>query len=84
MEEVSLELVKLLTAREKQVFKLIGQGYTNPKIAIALFITIRTVKAHVSNIFAKLQVDNRSKVAVIAAKYYNMELNDGDAACLEE
>ncbi len=62
------ELVRTLTKREMQVYELLGQGDKNPQIAKKLCITISTVKAHVSNIFAKLKVDNRSKVAAIAAK----------------
>ena len=63
------ESVEKLTLREKQVFKYMGLGYSNPQIAAALCITISTVKAHVSSILSKLKVDNRSKVAVIASKY---------------
>lgn len=62
------ELVGTLTRRETEVYELLGKGYKNPQIATILCITLSTVKAHVSSIFAKLKVDNRSKVAVIAAK----------------
>ncbi len=68
MNEALQVLVNSLTAREMQVFKYIGKGFSNPQIAKALCITISTVKAHVSNILAKLKVDNRSKAAVIATK----------------
>ncbi|MCM1010516.1 MAG: LuxR C-terminal-related transcriptional regulator [Fusobacterium sp.] len=68
MDEALQVLVSSLTSREMQVFKFLGKGYSNPEIAEALCITLSTAKAHVSNVLAKLKVDNRSKVAVIATK----------------
>ena len=53
-----------LSAREQQVLDLIAQGQTNNEIANALFISIRTVKFHVSSILAKLKVKNRTEAAL--------------------
>ncbi|HRN50634.1 MAG TPA: LuxR C-terminal-related transcriptional regulator [Anaerolineales bacterium] len=50
-----------LTPREVEVLQLLVQGATNQDIADALFITVRTVKAHVSNILAKLGVASRAE-----------------------
>ena len=49
-----------LTAREQNVLELMARGRTNKQIAAALSITERTVKFHVSSIFAKLGAGNRA------------------------
>lgn len=48
-----------LSAREREVLTLLAQGLSNAEIGRALFISPITVRNHVSNIFAKLQVTNR-------------------------
>ena len=53
-----------LTPRELEVLKLIGQGKSNQEIADELFIGIKTVKTHVSNILSKLQVEDRTQAAI--------------------
>ncbi len=55
-----------LTERELEVLKLIANGYTNKKIADQLFISVGTVKGHVSNILSKLQLADRTQAAVYA------------------
>ncbi len=57
-----------LTDREIQVIKLIADGKTNKEIANVLAISEKTVKNHVRNIFQKLEVDDRTKAAIIAIK----------------
>ena len=57
-----------LTAREMDVLKLIGQGKSNKEIGEELFIGIKTVKTHVSNILAKLELEDRTQVAIYANK----------------
>ena len=52
-----------LTPRERQVLDLIAAGATNRSIAATLFISEKTVSVHVSNIFAKLGVSNRTEAA---------------------
>ena len=54
-------LVEPLTEREAEVFKLLASGRTNREIAADLFVTVGTIKAHTSNIYAKLQVRNRAE-----------------------
>ncbi len=56
----------LLTIREKEVLQLIVNGHSNKEIAGKLNITLRTVKAHVSNILIKLDVNDRTQAAVLA------------------
>jgi NarL family two-component system response regulator LiaR len=53
-----------LSAREQEVLGLIGVGKTNNDIADKLFISVRTVKFHVSSILAKLEVKNRTQAAL--------------------
>ncbi|MDN3955723.1 response regulator [Sporolactobacillus laevolacticus] len=55
-----------LTTREKEVLKLIAEGKNNSEIAETLFIGIKTVKTHVSSIFSKLEVADRTQAAIYA------------------
>lgn len=55
-----------LTPREHEVLKLVAQGKTNGEIAAVLFLSDKTVKTHVSNILAKLQLADRTQAAVYA------------------
>jgi DNA-binding CsgD family transcriptional regulator len=52
-----------LTRREREVAVLIAQGKTNPEIAETLYLSVRTVKSHVTNILNKLGFDGRSQIA---------------------
>jgi non-specific serine/threonine protein kinase len=54
-----------LTPREAEVLHLLGSGMTDPAIAAALFISVRTVENHVARIFAKLGV--RTRTAAVSA-----------------
>jgi DNA-binding CsgD family transcriptional regulator len=58
-----------LTAREVEVLCLIAQGQSNQKIADTLFISPRTVAAHVANIFNKTNAANRAAAATYAARH---------------
>jgi NarL family two-component system response regulator LiaR len=58
-----------LTKRELEVLILIGDGKTNQEIADELFIGIKTVKTHVSNILSKLQVSDRTQAAIYANRH---------------
>lgn len=58
--------IKGLTSRETDVLKLVAQGLTNRKIADQLFLSERTVHAHVYAIFRKLDVSSRSAATRIA------------------
>jgi NarL family two-component system response regulator LiaR len=57
-----------LTEREMEVLKLIAQGKSNQEVADELFIGIKTVKFHVTNILAKLGVEDRTQAAIYAHK----------------
>jgi DNA-binding NarL/FixJ family response regulator len=56
-----------LTEREREVLELIARGFNNAEIARQLFLSVKTVRNHVSNIFSKLQVADRAQ-AIIRAR----------------
>jgi len=58
-----------LTAREAEVLALVAQGRTNQQIALQLHLTTKTVKYHLTNVFAKLAVTNRTEAAAYALKH---------------
>ncbi|HWI66547.1 MAG TPA: response regulator transcription factor [Symbiobacteriaceae bacterium] len=55
-----------LTAREMEILRLIAQGKTNQEISDQLFITVKTVKTHITQILSKLGVEDRTQAAVYA------------------
>jgi DNA-binding NarL/FixJ family response regulator len=57
-----------LSARERQVLRLVARGRSNKQIAGELVITERTVKFHMTSIFNKLGADNRAQAIAIAAE----------------
>jgi DNA-binding NarL/FixJ family response regulator len=57
-----------LTCREHEVLCLVANGLSNKEIAAALNLSVRTVKAHVSNVLQKLNVADRTQAAVVAIK----------------
>jgi DNA-binding NarL/FixJ family response regulator len=57
-----------LSDREVEVMRLVAEGMENAAIAEALFISPQTVKNHISNILAKLQMENRIQAAVYAVR----------------
>ena len=69
MEE-EFRLFEELTSREKEVLLLIAQGKSNQEIADECFITLKTVKTHVSNILSKLQVEDRTQATIYAFKHH--------------
>jgi DNA-binding NarL/FixJ family response regulator len=64
---VSRRIFPELTRREEEVLSLVAQGKSNQQIAKELFLSLKTVRNHVSNIFLKLQVADRAQ-AVIRAR----------------
>ena len=65
-----------LTARERDILRLLAKGYDNQTIADELFISLKTVKTHVSNILAKLEVDDRTQAVVYAFKHHLVPQDD--------
>lgn len=66
--DVMKDKLNELTKRELEVLKLIANGLFNKEIALALAISERTVKNHVSNIFRKISVADRTQAAVFAIR----------------
>jgi len=60
------EIFPELTDREREVLDLLAAGHTNPEIAEHLVLSSKTVRNHVSNIFSKLQVNDRAHAIVRA------------------
>ena len=59
---------KKLTRREQDVLKCLSKGLTNKEIAQQLFISEKTVKSHINNIFKKLNVSRRLEAVLYAIK----------------
>ncbi|MEU4241061.1 AAA family ATPase [Actinoplanes sp. NPDC026619] len=56
----------VLTAREREVLRLVAEGQSNSRIAASLYISPKTASVHVSRIIAKLEVTNRGEAAAVA------------------
>ena len=67
-KDVEVDKIKSLTRREMDVLKLMAVGGFNKDIAAKLNISERTVKNHISNIFKKIEVTDRTQAAVFAIK----------------
>ncbi|WP_242221691.1 response regulator transcription factor [Bacillus cereus group sp. BfR-BA-01380] len=67
--EIKQDHLSMLTKREKEVLREIAKGRSNKEIAVELHITEQTVKTHVSNVLAKLHVDDRTQAALYAVKH---------------
>lgn len=65
-----VELHDDLTARERDILGLLAKGYENQRIADELFISLKTVKTHVSNILSKLEVSDRTQAVVYAFQHH--------------
>ena len=62
----AVELLTRLTDREREVAVALGQGQSNAEIAAALYMSVATVKAHVSRLLTKLELNNRVQIALLA------------------
>jgi DNA-binding NarL/FixJ family response regulator len=59
-------ILAALSPREYDVAVAIGRGHNNAEIASALDMTLATVKTHVSHILTKLDLNNRTQIALLA------------------
>ncbi len=79
----SAEAFPELTAREREVLDLIARGRNNQAIAGHLYLSTKTVRNHISNIFAKLQVADRAQ-AIIRAREAGLGTSTGSSATMEK
>jgi DNA-binding NarL/FixJ family response regulator len=63
--EQARDRLATLSPREQDVALAVGRGETNAEIAAALHLSVATVKAHVSRLLDKLDVDNRVQIALL-------------------
>jgi DNA-binding CsgD family transcriptional regulator len=64
-----LQPIEDLSAREREVMELVAQGLSNEEIAERLFLSVRTVERHLSNIYVKLRVSGKAARAAAAARF---------------
>ena len=63
--ERARDLLTTLSPRERDVALAVGRGHANAEIAASLHLSVATVKAHVSRLLDKLEVDNRVQIALL-------------------
>ena len=66
-----------LTEREREILDLVARGRSNAEITAALVLSPKTVRNHVSNVFAKLQVRDRAE-AIVRAREAGLGGGDGE------
>lgn len=71
----AVDSVSHLTEQERRILDLIGEGLTNRQIGERLFLAEKTVKNYVSNLLAKLGMQRRTQVAVLASKLKHTDLH---------
>jgi DNA-binding NarL/FixJ family response regulator len=60
---------KPLTARELEVLQLISEGFSNDQVATRLYVSVETVKSHVSALFTKLGASSRAHAVAVAFRH---------------
>ena len=76
VETAEHKIKELLSDREMEMLKLLATGMSNKEIAEKLCLSLRTVKAHMSNIFTKMNVASRSEALVEALRKGLLTLED--------
>ncbi|WP_298482618.1 LuxR C-terminal-related transcriptional regulator [uncultured Chloroflexus sp.] len=73
-----------LSEREREILRLVATGATNQQIAIALNISVNTVKVHLRNIFAKIGVESRTEATVYAIRVGVVTVGEAGLASTDE
>jgi RNA polymerase sigma factor (sigma-70 family) len=68
-ERVAAEALTDLSAREREVLELVAAGLSNEEIAERLYLSVRTVERHLSNMYAKLRISGKAARAAAAARF---------------
>ena len=76
LKSVLLEAGEKLSTRELEILKLTARGMSNKDIALALSVNIRTVKAHLGEIFSKLGVASRTEAVIKGLRTDIISLDD--------
>lgn len=71
-KKTSSKPVRQITKREREILKLIVEGYTSPEIAKILYISTRTVETHRSNLMNKLELKNTAALVRFALEEANL------------
>lgn len=66
LDHTDIEKIDLLSKREYEILTLIASGYNNKEIGNNLFISEKTVKNHITNIFKKIEVEDRVQAVIFA------------------
>jgi len=69
LRDATKQVLAKLQNREMEILELLGKGMRNRDIAASLYLSEKTVKNHVSAILSKLQVNDRTEAALLAAKH---------------
>ena len=72
LTHLNLAKLEMLSPREMEVMALISHSMTNEEIAEKLFLSPKTVKTHLRNIFEKAGIRNRTEAALLYARYVQM------------
>jgi DNA-binding NarL/FixJ family response regulator len=70
------QLTDKLNERDIEILRLLARGYTNPEIATTLHLSDGTIRNYVSDIFAKLEVSDRTQAALLAVRYGLVDVAD--------
>ena len=70
-----LNKMKTISRREKEILALVSESMTNEEIAQKLFLSAKTVKTHVRNIFEKTNIRNRTEAALLYTRYRQETVN---------
>jgi two-component system, NarL family, response regulator LiaR len=68
LPETEDPVLQLLSRREREVLELLIKGHSNAEIAAGLFLSLSTVKTHVSNLFVKMDVKSRAQAIARASE----------------